>query len=365
MHLELTRPGACLLLAALAAGCAGPATGQTASQAGPEAPASPETSANASGDAPAEAAAAPSPASPATEAGWQTHAAPIAATLHNGFFLHGLPGKRAWIIGHQSGQVLRTVDGGATWQPVITLREGFLETIYFVDAGRGFLAGDGGRLLATSDGGATWRPALQAPADVAFYGLVFFTPEHGFAGGVDVAQRRGRMFETRDGGRTWSDRSAELTGFGFTDALAMLGPGQALVGGTSMVYRTEDRGATWQAIDVGARGGVRGLFAGAEKVWAVGAKGLVAQSSDQGRTWSVAAPFTEALLRSVVFVDEREGFAAGDRNGEGIALWHTRDGGSTWQPDPSVTTGIHRLILGAGRLWAVGEDGALLSRALR
>jgi photosystem II stability/assembly factor-like uncharacterized protein len=356
MHLDLTRPGACLLLAALAAGCAGPTVGQAADETGPETPA-PRTASAAE-----PAAAAPALDGPAVQAGWQTHAAPIAATLHNGFFLDG---TRGWLIGHQSGQILRTVDGGATWQAAATLGEGFLETIHFVDAGRGFLAGDGGRLLATSDGGATWRPALEAPADIAFYGLVFFTPEHGFAGGVDMAQRRGRVFETRDGGKTWADRSAELTGFGFTDALAMPGPGQALVGGTSMVYRTEDRGATWQAIDIGARGGVRGLFAGPEKVWAVGAKGLVAHSSDIGQTWSVSAPFTDALLRSVVFTDGREGFAAGDRNGAGIALWHTRDGGDTWQPDPSVTAGIHRLILGAGRLWAVGEDGALRSRPLR
>ena len=75
-------------------------------------------------------------------------------------------------------------------------------------------------------------------------------------------------------------------------------------------------------------------------------------------------PFTDALLRSVVFTGEREGFAAGDRNGEGIALWRTRDGGSTWQPEPSVKAGIHRSIPSAGRLWALGEDGALLSRAL-
>lgn len=338
------------LLAALAAGCAE----QTAAEPGPEAPA-PQV-------AQAAAERAPLPASAATELGWQAHAAPIEATLHNGFFLDD---TRAWLISHQSGQVLRTVDGGATWQTAVALGEGFLEAIHFVDAGRGFLAGDGGRVLATSDGGATWRPSVQAPAEIAFYGLVFFTPEHGFAGGVDTAQRRGRMFETRDGGRSWRDRSGEITGFGFTDALAMLGPDQALVGGAGVVYRTEDRGATWQAIDIGGRGGVRGLFAGPRLVWAVGAKGLVAQSSDQGRTWSVAAPFTDALLRCVVFVDEREGFAGGDRNGEGTSLWHTRDGGSTWQPDTSVALGVHRLLVGAGRLWAVGTNGALLSRALR
>jgi photosystem II stability/assembly factor-like uncharacterized protein len=353
MHLEIGKP-AHLLLAALAVGCAGRTAGET----GPGSPAAPPAPTTAD-PAPAPT---PSPATATAPAGWQPHAAPGAATLHNGFFLDD---TRAWVISHQSGQVLRTVDGGATWQTAAELGEGFLEAIHFADAARGFVAGDRGRVLTTSDGGSAWKAAAQLPAEIAFYGLVFFTPEHGFAGGVDTAQRRGRMFETRDGGRTWTDRSSEISGFGFTDALARPGPDHAVVGGMGVVYRTEDRGATWQVIDIGARAGVRGLFAGPQQVWAVGAKGLVARSSDNGRTWSLAAPFTDALLRSVVFVDEREGFAAGDRNAEGISLWHTRDGGATWQPDASVTAGIHRLLLGAGRLWAVGEDGALLSYARR
>lgn len=343
-----------MLIAALVAGCAGPTAGG-AGREPPAAPAAPEAAEPARAPAPA-------PATATDQAGWQPHTAPGAATLHNGFFLDD---TRAWLISHQSGQVLRTVDSGATWQIAAELGDGFLEMVHFVDAARGFLAGDRGRVLATSDGGTTWRAAGQFPADVAFYGLVFFAPEHGFAGGVDTAARRGRMFETRDGGRSWTDRSADISGFGFTDATVMLGPGRALVGGLGVVYRTEDHGAGWQPIDIGARGGVRGLFAGQRQVWAVGAKGLVARSSDHGQTWSPAAPFTDALLRSVMFVDEHEGFVAGDPNDEGISVWRTLDGGDTWQPDASITVGIHRLILGAGRLWAVGADGALLSRALR
>jgi photosystem II stability/assembly factor-like uncharacterized protein len=353
MHLAISRLVS-MLIVALAAGCAGPGAGNTgAANTSPEPPAAPAADSAHASTAPSTTATVP--------AGWQPHTAPSAATLHHGFFLDH---TRAWLVSHQGGQILRTIDGGATWQAAAELGDGFLEMIHFVDAARGFVAGDGGRVLATSDGGSTWRAAAPLSADIAFYGLVFFTPEHGFAGGVDTAQRRGRLFETRDSGQSWIDRSDDITGFGFTDAVVMPGPDQALVGGMGVVYRTEDGGARWQVIDIGARGGVRGLFAGRQQVWAVGAKGLVAQSSDIGRTWSLAAPFTDALLRSVVFVDAREGFAAGDVDGDGVSLWHTRDGGATWQPDARITVGIHRLIVGAGRLWAVGEDGALLSRGL-
>ncbi len=302
-----------------------------------------------------------SSAPPPAPGGWRRHAAPARTTLHNGFFLDN---ARGWLIAHQSGQIMRTVDGGASWQSVAELGAGFLESIYFVDAERGFLAGDGGRLLATKDGGATWRPGVPAEAHVAFYGLCFFSPEHGFAGGFDVAQKRGRLFETRDGGGSWSDRSSSLTGAGFTDAVAALGPAGALVGGVGVVYGTDDEGATWAARDVGARRPVRGLFVGPRRAWAVGAKGFVATSTDGGRAWSATLPFTDALLRSVLFLDDREGVAAGDRNDDGVSLWRTLDGGLSWRPDPGVAVGVHRLLRGAGRLWALGDEGLLLSRAL-
>lgn len=74
-------------------------------------------------------------------------------------------------------------------------------------------------------------------------------------------------------------------------------------------------------------GGVRGSFAGRQQVapWAPRARRPFVRSWP---TWSLVAPFTDALLRSAVFVNEQEGFAAGNLNENGISLWHTLDGGT-------------------------------------
>src|SRR5438132_2574961 len=44
-----------------------------------------------------------------------------------------------------------------------------------------------------------------------------------------------------------------------------------------------------------------------------------------------ARPFEDAAVRAVQFVDEHEGWAAGD---DGV-VWHSIDGGRTWERQPT------------------------------
>lgn len=90
-------------------------------------------------------------------------------------------------------------------------------------------------------------------------------------------------------------------------------------------------------------------------------------------TISNAAPppsYDDAALRAVQFVDAREGWAAGDDG----AIWHSIDGGQTWERQKSGTratlTGIHFLtpysgyIVGRNELPGdLGSGGVLLATA--
>jgi photosystem II stability/assembly factor-like uncharacterized protein len=295
--------------------------------------------------------------------GWQHHSSPVHATLHSGLFIDASHG---WIVSHDSGLVLRTMDGGATWQRAAELGEGFFEMLAFTSALHGFVVGDRGRVLSTTDGGTTWRQAAPFPEEIAFYSVLMFSPAHGFAGGVETLQGRGQLWETRDGGTSWTDRSADIEGLGFTDALITLDHGHAIAGGMGAVYRTTDSGRSWQTIKLDTRSPVRGLAAiDSDHLWAVGGKGLIMHSSDGGESWSTLEPFTSTLLRSVAFIDRNRGFAVGDRNSDGISLWTTHDGGTSWHGSREVEGELHRLLLGAGRLWAIGEGGLIVSWTLR
>jgi photosystem II stability/assembly factor-like uncharacterized protein len=94
----------------------------------------------------------------------------------------------------------------------------------------------------------------------------------------------------------------------------------------------------------------------------VGHGGFVLRTRDGGATWERQPSFTHSRLRSVFFVDERTGWAVGDAHPEPGVLFETVDGGATWTKVETGTRDLHRLIESPGRVWAVGKGGVILSR---
>lgn len=92
-----------------------------------------------------------------------------------------------------SGTLLKTVDGGSSWQ---TIRKGGstgkrnqpFRALWFENADKGYLVGDQGLFWFTENGGADWVQAEEVPADVDFTG-VFARNGHGWA-----VAKNGRIF---------------------------------------------------------------------------------------------------------------------------------------------------------------------------
>ena len=59
---------------------------------------------------------------------------------------------QGWAVG-DSGTVLMTTDGGATWKKQFVGAQSSLTQVFFVDARTGWVAGSAGTLLATGTGG--------------------------------------------------------------------------------------------------------------------------------------------------------------------------------------------------------------------
>jgi photosystem II stability/assembly factor-like uncharacterized protein len=124
---------------------------------------------------------------------------------------HFVDARRGWIVGKVStsaafsvGVLLRTEDGGRTWerlpQPPAAGR------ILFIDGERGFMAGDpvAEKLYATEDGGRSWRELTLAPGYVLHDLPKFRSPREGLVAlTLPGADPHVVIFETRDGGRTW------------------------------------------------------------------------------------------------------------------------------------------------------------------
>ncbi len=110
-------------------------------------------------------------------------------------------GRRGWLVG-DGGLVMRSDDGGQTWQQV-KLPGGVEHQFDFravAAAGEQCWVGGapGARLWHTRDAGRHWEP-LATPTHVPLAALEFIDPQRGWAVGA-----LGTILATRDGGRSWS-----------------------------------------------------------------------------------------------------------------------------------------------------------------
>jgi len=141
-------------------------------------------------------------------------------------------------------------------------------------------------------------------------------------------------------------------------------------GGALDVAYSDDFGATWTSVIVGAAADVASwngaLFALDERnvflTWsnAAGAVGYIAKSTDGGLTWTTVATALGDAMNCIRFVDEEHGIAVGDT--EEIQITH--DGGATWAaptglPGKAAVDILSCDILDSNRMWVAFEDGDL------
>ena len=97
-----------------------------------------------------------------------------------------------------------------------------------------------------------------------------------------------------------------------------------------------------------------------KNVVAVGERGVLLQSDDDGATWKGQRTPTTRTLTGVAFNDDKNGIAVG----HGATILRTADGGTTWQPVKVKEAGIDSLLgavaLGGTRMVAYGAFGEYL-----
>ena len=141
--------------------------------------------------------------------------------------IHGQTVDTAFLVGsYQLGQatyrsvLLRTTDGGSTWEEVGQgISEATLFGINFVDSKRGFIYGqlttgdpEPPFILHSDDGGASWIRVggIEAEGAPAIHAFGFTDARHGHikllfhaVGSTPEKPHRNEVYETNDGGKTW------------------------------------------------------------------------------------------------------------------------------------------------------------------
>lgn len=309
--------------------------------------------------------------------GWVDQTPP---TFYPGILaVYAIDSENVWAVGEQ-GLILHTTDGGVNWDQVTSGTARSLYTVEFINADTGWVAGDDDAVeptvLRTVNGGESWEPqSLDGTGalpifDVDFIkssssesitgyitggvGLTWKTENYGelwesirndwentfwsshfvstdtgwFVGTPSVAEPY-TIMHTYDGGESWHQQEnpteRNLRGVSFVNNKKGVAVG--LVG--AMIY-TSNGGIIWGASPDGGFTrweSVHMMESG--KAWAVGEDGAIAHSTDFGHTWEAQESGLPAGIElwEVYFINDQEGWAVGGGIGQPGVILHTTNGG--------------------------------------
>lgn len=213
-----------------------------------------------------------------------------------------LDAQTGWAVGHDA-VILRTHDGGETWQLVHYAPQAQLPLldIWFRDANNGFAVGAFGIFMASADGGDTWTclngcwnqddrndgPPLLHPPDSDFeddFHLNTIVPAG--SGRLFLAGEAGVLYRSDDDGQTWLALSSPYGGSWF-GALALDADTVLVAGLRGRLFRSEDAGANWTQIKTGTTATLTDLIQVApDQILITGLAGALLVSPDSGRSAS-------------------------------------------------------------------------------
>ena len=185
------------------------------------------------------------------------------------FINHGVLDTRyhLFAVGRVGGpaNMLASHDGGKTWIATpLNDRTSMLLDIKMLNKQEGIACGASSEdvtqshalILRTTDGGQTWQKVYESdrPYEITWK-AAFPTPEVRYVTiqsyNPDSTINQQRIAKTTDGGRTWAeialvkDHTAREFGIGFIDEQ------QGFVGTMSSGFETKDGGETWQKVNLG------------------------------------------------------------------------------------------------------------------
>ncbi|HYN42122.1 MAG TPA: YCF48-related protein [Thermoanaerobaculia bacterium] len=257
-----------------------------------------------------------------------------------------------WVAVGERGHVLVSADRGATWTQAKVPTRALLTGVWMHDERLGWAVGHDETILRTRDGGATWESVHADPdAERPLLDVWFRDADNGFAIGA-----YGAFLVTSDGGTTWSERPISEDDFHLNQLAAAADGTLYIAAEAGHLYRSSDRGESWQALAAPYGGSFFGFLPLSDgAVLVFGLRGRLYRSEDRGATWTAVASATEATLMAGVEL------AGGRVVVAGLAgtLLASDDLGRTFRSAPQDDRKGNVALLGAAnRLVLFGEGGA-------
>ncbi|MDP3150106.1 MAG: YCF48-related protein [Ignavibacteria bacterium] len=225
-----------------------------------------------------------------------------------------------WYVGTGTNKLFKTTDAGATFveqtQSVIVSTSTDYNDMGFIDANNGYAVSSGGGIIKTTDGGTTWVTANTPFGTSGIWAVKVFTPQKVIAVGASA-----KAFMTTDGGTSWNALTTGIAGSFF--CMKFLNNNFGIIGGYTtgpQASKTTDGGATWNAL-------------------------TFPSAYDGNSIWSIG------------FKDETT-FWLGDVNGN---IYYTTDGGTSWNTSKKVTSNsLFSISIYDDDMWLSGTGGTII-----
>ena len=286
----------------------------------------------------------------------------------------------AWASGRE-GTVLRTRDGGASWENVSVPGAEQLDfrDVEAFDADHAVVLSIGNgadsRIYRTANGGRNWILVLQNGDERAFFDCMVFEGMRGWMLG-DPVDGRFQIHATHDGGRHWTllsdgpQAAAGEAAFAASGTCIARGTGTLLVGGSgpAHLHVKGDGNDAWRTVDTGMsrnrpEAGVFSIAAVGQDAIAVGGDYAAERLPGNAALWRAAAGANAQVLAPPR--GYRSGVAcAGSTQAciavgpTGVDAWN----GSAWTP--LADTGYDAIDLAGTTGWASGDGGRIARIAI-
>jgi photosystem II stability/assembly factor-like uncharacterized protein len=220
------------------------------------------------------------------------------------------------------------------------------------------VVGSGGVVLHSRDGGKSWaRTELSIAGEpLTSPGLIDVTtcPNGSFAI-LDIGRR---VWTSPDGQGGWQPREIEM----MDEPLALTCDPAGrfwVVGGFSSLLVSDDAGESWEDRSFGEDAMLTTIqFLDRDYGVITGEFGTYYVTRDGGERWESPAVISDEFYpQDALFISHAEGWVVGLTG----LIWHTADGGLTWERQPSGTeVPLYGLAEAHGRIFAVGDHATML-----
>ncbi len=266
-----------------------------------------------------------------------------------------LDSERGWIVG-EYGIIYRSVDGGQTWEKSQILGDVHFEDIEFPKSASEIprelwaMLFEASELLLEKEYLRVRVEAFMTREELRKTGDTFLADARAeevrdFLEGEGISQDRIRILNATPFDEETVDinvfRKKKLSDRPFVRIAVLETPflfdvkfnnrSDGLIAGLGgVLMRSIDGGRTWKYVQSDSRQALFAVGFGAQRLVAVGEKGLRRVSSDRGATWETPQqgfPKVFAFMRDADFGNEQRGWIVG---GDSLVL-RTSDGGLTWE----------------------------------